>query len=157
MSSSLSVSPQSNRSGGSKHLHHGYCHREPGCHMKNNLQVFKDKDKKDAVTYQSWCWDLMMYHHAGCQDHILLPYVIHSLQGYPGELVRNLVTDISWDDVLAVLDEYYNNVKGLDALNQELFQLQMDKKETVSEWGFIFWGTSKFPWLCSHNASYWII
>ena len=31
-----------------------------------------------------------------------------------------------------ILDEHYNNVKVLDALNQELFQLQ---KETVLDWG----------------------
>ena len=34
-----------------------------------------------------------------------------------------------------ILDEHYNNVKVLDALNQELFQLQMAYKETVSDWG----------------------
>ena len=26
-----------------------------------NLSVFKDEDKKDAVTYQSWHWDIMVY------------------------------------------------------------------------------------------------
>ena len=55
------------------------------------------------------------------------------MQGYPGELLRSSGTDITLDDVLTVLDEHYNNVKALDALNQELFQLQMGKKETVSE------------------------
>ena len=44
-------------------------------------------------------------------------------------------TDITLDDVLTLLDEHYNNVKTLDALNQELFQLQMTDKETVSDWG----------------------
>ena len=34
-----------------------------------------------------------------------------------------------------ILDEHYNNVKALDMLNQELFQLQMADKETVSDWG----------------------
>ena len=29
--------------------------------------------------------------------------------------------DITLDDVLTILDEHYNNVKTLDALNQELF------------------------------------
>ena len=33
--------------------------------------------------------------------------------------------DITLDDVLTILDEYYNNMKALDALNQELFQLWM--------------------------------
>ena len=64
-----------------------------------------------------------------------LPYTIRSLQGYPGELVQSSGADITLDDVLMILDEHYNNVKVLDALNQELFQLQMADKETVSDWG----------------------
>ena len=55
--------------------------------MKINLPVFKDKDAKDAVTHQSWRWDLMVYGRAECRDHTLLPYAIRSLQGYPGQLV----------------------------------------------------------------------
>ena len=44
--------------------------------------------------------------------------------------------DITPDDVLMILDKHYNNVKALDTLlNQELFQLQMTDKETVSDWG----------------------
>ena len=57
------------------------------------------------------------------------------MQGYPGELVWSSGTDITLDDVLMVLDKHYNNVKALDALNQELFQLQMADKETVLDWG----------------------
>ena len=34
-----------------------------------------------------------------------------------------------------ILDEHYNNVKVLDVLNQELFQLRMADKETVLDWG----------------------
>ena len=37
--------------------------------------------------------------------------------------------------MLMILDEHYNNVKVLDALNQELFQLWMADKETVLDWG----------------------
>ena len=81
--------------------------------------------------YQNWHWDVTVYHCAGCWDCTLLPYVIHSLQGYLGELVRSLGTDIMLDDILTTLDEQYNNVRALDALNQELFQLRMDKKESV--------------------------
>ena len=103
--------------------------------MKINLPIFKDEDTKDAVTYQSWIWDLTVYWCAGCRDHTLLPYAIRSLQGYPGELGQSSGTDITLDDVLMILDEHYNNVKVLDALNQELFQMQMADKETVSDWG----------------------
>ena len=103
--------------------------------MKINLPVFKDEDAKDAATYQSWHWDLTVYCHARCWDHTLLPYAINSLQGYPGELVRSLGMDITLDDILTILDEHYNNLKALDALNQKLFQLHMVEKETVSNWG----------------------
>ena len=50
-------------------------------------------------------------------------------------IVRSSSMDITLDDVLTILDEPYNNVKELDALNQELFQLWMADKETVSDWG----------------------
>ena len=103
--------------------------------MKINLPVFKDKDAKDAVTYQSWRWGLTVYQHAGCTDCTLLPYAIWSLQGYPGEIVQSSGMDITLDDVLTILDEHYNNMKALDALNQELFQLRMVDKETVLDWG----------------------
>ena len=78
---------------------------------------------KDTITYQSWHWDLMVYCHAGCQDCTLLSYAIHSLQGYPGELVRRSGTDITLDGILTILDEHYNNVNTLDVLNQEFVQL----------------------------------
>ena len=77
----------------------------------------------------------MVYQHAGYRDCTLLPYAIRSLQGYPGELVWSLGTDMTLDNVLTVLDEHYNNEKVLDVLNQELFQLWMADKETVSDWG----------------------
>ena len=77
----------------------------------------------------------MVYQHAGCRDCTLLAYAIRSLQGYPGELVQSSSMDITLDDVLTILDEHYNNMKALDALNQELFQLWMADKETVSDWG----------------------
>ena len=73
--------------------------------------------------------------HAGCRDHTLLPYAIWSLLGYPGELVQSSGMDITLDDVLTILHEHYNNVKALDALNQELFQLWMADKETISDCG----------------------
>ena len=79
--------------------------------------------------------DLTVYCCAGCWHCTLLPYTIQSLQGYPGELVRSLGTDITLDDVLTILDEHYNNINVLDVLNQELFQLQIPDKETVSDWG----------------------
>ena len=99
--------------------------------MKINLPLFKDEDTKDAVTYQSWHWDLTVYHHAGYCDCTLLPYAIHSLQSYPVELVRSLGTDITLDNMLIILDEHYNNVKALATLNQELFQLCKGERDSI--------------------------
>ena len=128
------MSSRSDHSDRSRHSRWGRCHWEE-THMKINLPVFQDEDAKDAVTYQSWRWDLTVYQCAGCRDQTLLPYAIRSLQGYPGELVRSSSTDITLDNVLMILDKHYNNVKALDTLNQELFQLWMADKETVSDWG----------------------
>ena len=102
--------------------------------MKINLPVFKDEDAKDAVNYQSWRWDLSVYQHAGYRDCTLLLYAMQSLQGYPSELVQSSGMDITLDNMLTILDEHYNNVKALDALNQELFQPWMVDKETISDW-----------------------
>ena len=135
LSTASLLSSRSDRSDGSWHPWWGRWHWEDRAHMKINLPVLKDKDAKDAVTYQSWRWDLMVYRHAGCRDCTLLPYAIRSLQGYPGELVRSSSTDITLDNVLTILDKHYNNMKALDTLNQELFQLWMADKETVSDWG----------------------
>ena len=43
--------------------------------------------------------------------------------------------DITLNNVLTILDEHYNNLKALDALNHELFQLCMMDKDTVLDWG----------------------
>ena len=134
LSTTLSMSSISDRSEGSWHSQCGRQCREVEAHVKINLFVFKDEDAKDAITYQSWR-DLTVYWCAGCRDCTLLPYAIWSLLGYPGELVQSSSMDITLDDVLTILDEHYNNVKALDALNQKLFQLLMADKETVSDWG----------------------
>ena len=60
-------------------------------------------------------------------------------------------TDITLDHVLTILDEHYNNVKVLDALNQELFQMQMADKETVSDWGVCLLSRSFSPGLCGRT------
>ena len=154
MSTSLSVSSRSNRLGGSRWMHHGWCCRKLGGPMKINLPIFKDEDTKDAVTYQIWHWDLPVYCYAGCWDCTLLPYAICFLQGYLGELVRSSGKDITLDDVLTILDKHYNNVKALDALSQELFQMWMGEKESVLDWGCIGQGISKSLWHHSQNASH---
>ena len=103
--------------------------------MKIYLPIFKDVDKKDAITYQSWHWDMMVYHQAGCWECTLLPYIICSLQGYLGVGEELGHQHITLDGVIAVLDEHYNNIKALYALNRELFQLWMADMEIVSDWG----------------------
>ena len=135
-STASTLSSLSERPGGLRHPHHGWCPcQQPGGHMKINLLVFKDEDTNDAVTYQSWHWDLTLYHCTRCLDHTLLLYAICSWQSYLGELERSSRMDITLDDILTILDKHYSNVKALDTLNQELFQLHMGEKEMVSDWG----------------------
>ena len=62
LTTSLMLS-RSDQSDGSRHSRQGRPHREEGACMKINLPIFKDEDAKDAVTYQSWRWDLTVYWH----------------------------------------------------------------------------------------------
>ena len=62
---------------------------------------------------------------------MLLLYAICSLQGYPGNLVRSLGTDMTLDDALTILDDFYNNAKALDALNQEPFSYAWEKRDSI--------------------------
>ena len=55
-----SMSSRSDHSDGSRCSRWGRWHWEEAC-MKINLPIFKDEDAKDAVTYQSWRWNLTMY------------------------------------------------------------------------------------------------
>ena len=72
----LLVLSLSDRSEGFQYSWHSMRCRETGAHMKINLLIFKDEDVKDAITYQSWRWDLTVYHHVGCRDCTFLPYAI---------------------------------------------------------------------------------
>ena len=66
MSTALSMSSLSDQLEGSQHPQRGRQCGKARVHMKINLPIFKNEDAKDAVTYQSWRWDLMAYHCAGC-------------------------------------------------------------------------------------------
>ena len=60
---SSSVASVSERLEGSRHSGHGrQPHGETGGHVKINLLVFKDEDANDAIMYQSWHWDVTVYH-----------------------------------------------------------------------------------------------
>ena len=76
-----SLSSLSDQSDGSQHPQRGRQCGEARAHMKINFPIFKDEDAKDAVIYQSWRWDLTVYHHVGSQDCTLLPNAIWSLAG----------------------------------------------------------------------------
>ena len=133
-STSSSVSSMSERLGGLRCPCHGWCPCwEPGGHMKINLPVFKDEDTNIPLLTRvgAGIWQCIIVLGVG-----IAPFSpCHPFLHYPGELVRSSQTEITLDDVLTILDEHYDNLKVLDALNQEHFQLCMGKKETVSDWG----------------------
>ena len=66
--------------------------------------------------------------HSSC-----MPFVLCKVT--PENWYRAQGMDITLDDMLTILGEHYNNVKALDTLNQELFQLWMADKETILDWG----------------------
>ena len=86
VSTALLMSSLSDRSEGSQHPWWGRQCGVARAHMKINLPIFKDEDTKDAVTYQSRRWDLIVYHCPGCRD-------LHS-SGMPSSLCK--VTPQNW-------------------------------------------------------------
>ena len=71
-----------------------------GLRVKVNLQTFKDKKTKDAVTYHLWQWDIAIFFHSGWDDQHLLPYVIWPLKGFPEDLDRSLGEDATLNYIL---------------------------------------------------------
>ena len=72
----------------------------------------------------------------------------------PRELVRSSQMDITLDVDLTILDEDYNNVKALDALNQKLFQAAYGLKRDGIRLGSVLIQTpadthSIIPWMFS--------
>ena len=69
------------------------------------------------------------------------------LRPYPPPLCHLILARVSWRAHEELWDghnlgqcayhprQHYNNIKALDTLNQKLFQLQMEEKETLSDWG----------------------
>ena len=73
------------------------------------------------------------FHQSGWDDQHLLPYVFHSLQGFPGDLAWSLGKDATLSDFLQMLDEDYGAVMMFDALNKELYSLKGGLGENVTE------------------------
>ena len=91
-----------------------------GFRVKVNFPTFKDKKAKDTVTYCSWHRDVSVFCHCGLDDKHLLPYVLRSLQGILGDLVRSLGKDATLGNVLQMLDIHHGIVMTSDALSKEL-------------------------------------
>ena len=99
---------------GTQHQLHHQCHQclrgweDQGIHpMGGILQgtrrpyedqptIFEDEDTKDAVTYQSWCWDITVYHHARCSRSHPSPLCHLFIAKLPGVLVRSSGMDNTW-------------------------------------------------------------
>ena len=106
-----------------------------GLWVKVNLPIFKDEKSKDAVTYHSWWWDVAIFHQSGWDDQHLLPYIFHSLQGFPGDLARSLCDDATLSDILQMLNEHCGVVMMFNALSKELYSLKQGWSKKITEFG----------------------
>ena len=57
------------------------------------------------------------------------------MQGFPGDLARNLGKDTTLNDVFQMLDEHYVVVMIFDALSKELYSLNQGPQENITEFG----------------------
>ena len=106
-----------------------------GLQVKVILPIFKDEKSKDAVTYHPWQWDVAIFHWSGWDDLHLLPYIFHSLQGFPGDLAKSLGEDVPLSDVLQMLDKDYGVIMTFDTLSKELYSLKQGSGENIAEFG----------------------
>ena len=99
------------------------------------LPTFKDEKSKDAVMYHSWQWDVAIFHWSGWDDQHLLPYIFHSLQGFPGDLARGLGKDATLNDILQMLDKDYGVIMMFNALSKELYSLKQGLSKNIAKFG----------------------
>ena len=138
---------------GSWHPCHGRHCREPGGNIKINLPIFKDEDKKDAITYQSWrigTWLIITAQGAETIPSSLTPS--DPFKGTLGELVRSSGMDIALDDVLSILDEHYNNVQAMGCSKSRVVPAVNGGKGDCIRCSF-YRGTSKSWLLHSQSTS----
>ena len=92
-------------------------------------------DDPTAVTYASWRFDVEVHRTNGVPERELLPKVIVSLKGPPGDLIRTHAVNITLDSILETLDSYYGNVLTCDRLVQELYQISQTSGESATQYG----------------------
>ena len=124
-SSATSVSTQVPGRGRRRRRRRRRSHR--GGKPKISIPVFKADDAKGAVTYATWRYDVNS-HRELVDDAFLRPYVIASLQGSPGEIIRSMSETTTLTEVLEKMDKYFGDVRTFEQLNQSFYDLKMGGK-----------------------------
>ena len=104
---------------------------------KITLPYFSGEETSDPLTasFKNWRYDVEMYRINGVSERQLLPRVIASLRGAPGEMVRSLGTGCSLRRILQTLDGYYGDVLTSDGLIAELYTISQNEGESVAKFG----------------------
>ena len=76
-----------------------------------------------------------MYVNARHSEEALLPQVYRSLQGEPGDLARSQNADQTLQQLLVILDNYYDEYQSYDALSRKLYLMAQWKEEMVATCG----------------------
>ena len=88
------------------------------------------KGDSKEVSYEAWRYDVTMFRE-DYSDSSLLPVVVRSLTGIPGDLARNEGKGLTLTELLGLLDRYYGVVEDVDALMQDLYTATQGKHESV--------------------------
>ena len=101
------------------------------------LPFFSGENSTDPqnASFKTWRYDVEIYRLQGASERHLLPRVIASLRGAPGEMVRSLGTRVSLATILKTLDGYYGDVLTADGMIQELYTISQNEGESVAEFG----------------------
>ena len=88
----------------------------------------------ESVSYRTWRFQVAVYQRNGARDADLLPRIINSLRGAPGEMLASLGVDVTVDAILRTLDNYYGNALSFDALTSEMYSMSQLENETAGDY-----------------------
>ena len=130
------ASSRHNRRRDNANQHRGGPAFGPGEQGKWKLRVFAGDSNThpDSVSYRTWRFQVAVYQRRGARDADLLPRIINSLRGAPGEMLASLGVDVTVDAILQTLDNYYGNALSFDALATEMYSMSQMENETAGDY-----------------------
>ena len=108
--------------------------REMAPRAKVLISTYNGESSAGSTTYAAWRHDVEEQRALFRDDRRLRTHVVASLQGPPGELVRNMPPGTTLEELLAKLDRFYGDVQSFDQLHREMLAMSLKGQEKVNQY-----------------------